>query len=102
MACGSNNNSLQFIKPHWPYSLVLQSNCSGEQRDAPEGVTGICSAKKEHYSLTQQISTSCLLHKHAKSHSKSEDQLRHLQLCYFAQAVLYSRVSASTLTAGGQ
>lgn len=57
MALGSNNNSLQFIKPHWPYSLVLQSSCSGEQRDAPEGVTGICSAKKKHYSLTHQIST---------------------------------------------
>ena len=96
MALGSNNNSLQFIKPPWPYSLALQSSCSGEQRDTPQGFTGICSAKKEHYSLSHQISVSRLLRKRAKNHSKPKEQLKHLQLRYIAQAVLYCRLSAST------
>lgn len=92
----SNDNSLLSIKPHWTYSLVLQSSCSGEQRDASQGVTGICSTKNEHYSLSHQISTSCLLCKHTEKHSKLEEQLKHLQLHYTAQAVLYFRLSAST------
>lgn len=89
-------HSLQFIKPHWRYSLVLQSSCSGEQRDAPQGATGVCSAKKEHYSLSHQISTSRLLCKCAKNHSKSKEQLKRLHLYHVAQAVLYCRLSAST------
>lgn len=76
----------------------FKPSCSGEHRNAPQEVRGICSAKKEHYSSSHQISTSHLLVKHAKNRSKSEKQLKHLQLYYISQVVLYVRLSASTAT----